>query len=150
MTLKSCGLGNGKSCVVNYPRAQQIEHKMDICDVNFRGSTTSKFERNEDFRARKTFAQETRGRSKLRMNSLPDIPAFGADGTLRVIVETPRGSNVKLKYDQSCRTFTVSRALVAGLSYPFDWGFAPGTQGDDGETLDALAIHDTATFPGVM
>src|ERR1700758_4458903 len=89
----------------------------------------------------RTFAQETRGRSKLRMNSLPDIPAFGADGTLRVIVETPRGSNVKLKYDQSCRTFTVSRALVAGLSYPFDWGFVPGTQGDDGETLDALAIH---------
>jgi hypothetical protein len=35
MTLKSCGLGNGKSCVVNYPRAQQIEHKMDICDVRF-------------------------------------------------------------------------------------------------------------------
>jgi inorganic pyrophosphatase len=77
------------------------------------------------------------------MNSLLDIAAFWGDGSVRVIVETPRGSNVRLKYDQGCRTFT-------GLSYPFDWGFVPGTRGGDGEALDALAIHDTATFPGVM
>src|SRR5262249_53967235 len=84
------------------------------------------------------------------MNSLLDIATFGSDGSVRVVVETPRGSNVKLKYDQGCRTFTVFRALAAGLTYPFDWGFVPRTRGGDGDALDALAIHDTATFPGVM
>ena len=74
----------------------------------------------------------------------------GAGGELRMIVETPRGSAVKLKYDLKLKIFTVSKSLPLGLTYPFDWGFIPGTQGEDGDPLDALAIHDASTYPGVM
>ena len=84
------------------------------------------------------------------MSNPRNIEAFGAGGELRMIVETPRGSAVKLKYDLKLKIFTVSKSLPLGLTYPFDWGFIPGTQGEDGDPLDALAIHDASTYPGVM
>jgi inorganic pyrophosphatase len=36
------------------------------------------------------------------------------------------------------------------LIYPYDWGFIPGTKGEDGDPIDALALHDGATYPGVV
>ena len=84
------------------------------------------------------------------MSNPRNIEAFGASGELRMIVETPQGSAVKLKYDLKLKIFTVSKSLPLGLTYPFDWGFIPGTQGEDGDPLDALAIHDASTYPGVM
>ena len=81
---------------------------------------------------------------------LNELEAFGKDGELRVIVEVPRGSSVKLNYKPKLRSFVVSRALPLGLTYPFDWGFIPGTKGDDGDPLDAIALHETATYPGVI
>ena len=78
------------------------------------------------------------------------LPPFDDGGDLNMVVETPRGSAVKLRYEQKMKVFTVSRALTLGLSYPFDWGFIPGTKADDGDPVDALAVHDSATFPGVV
>ncbi|MFL5276850.1 MAG: inorganic diphosphatase [Myxococcales bacterium] len=72
------------------------------------------------------------------------------DGTLRVVVEVPKGGRVKLKWDHDLGVFTASRYLPAGLSYPFDWGFVPGTKADDGDPLDALILADVPTFPGVV
>jgi inorganic pyrophosphatase len=65
-----------------------------------------------------------------------------------MIVETPRGSGVKFKYEPKLKVFAVGKALPLGLTYPFDWGFIPGTKGEDGDPLDALAIHDAASYPG--
>jgi inorganic pyrophosphatase len=84
------------------------------------------------------------------MSNLMKIDAFSPDGELRMIVETPRGSAVKLKYEPGLKAFTISRAMPLGVTYPFDWGFIPGTEGEDGDPLDALAIHDSATYPGVI
>ena len=78
------------------------------------------------------------------------LSPFGDDDELQMIVETPRGSSVKLKYEPKLEVFTVARALPLGLTYPFDWGFIPGTEGEDGDPIDALALHDAATFPGVL
>jgi inorganic pyrophosphatase len=75
---------------------------------------------------------------------------FDDDGNLNMVVETPRGSAVKLKYEPKTKVFTVSRSLVLGLTYPFDWGFIPGTKAEDGDPLDALAVHDSSTYPGVV
>src|SRR5208337_5220550 len=71
------------------------------------------------------------------MSNPRNIEAFGAGGELRMIVETPRGSAVKLKYDLKLKIFTVSKSLPLGLTYPFDWGFIPGTQGEDGDPWEA-------------
>jgi len=84
------------------------------------------------------------------MTNLVKLDTYTADGDLQMVVETPPGATVKLTYDPKQKVFTVSRALALGVAYPFDWGFIPGTQCDDGDPLDALAIHDTGTYPGVV
>jgi inorganic pyrophosphatase len=84
------------------------------------------------------------------MITLADLECYGGSGELQIVVECPRGSAVKLKYEPRLGAFTVSRALPLGLTYPFDWGFIPGTLADDGDPLDALALHDMSTYPGVV
>jgi inorganic pyrophosphatase len=84
------------------------------------------------------------------MAVLTDLAPHGSQGELRVVVECPRGTTVKLKYESALQTFTVGRALPRGVAYPFDWGFIPGTLADDGDSLDALALHDMGTYPGVV
>jgi inorganic pyrophosphatase len=78
------------------------------------------------------------------------LAPYDEDGALRVIVESPRGSSIKLELDPDLGIFTVSRELPLGVVYPFDWGFIPGTQGDDGDPLDAMALHHSSTYPGVL
>lgn len=52
-----------------------------------------------------------------------DLRPFDADGSVRMVVEAPRGSALKLKYDPELSAFAYGRPLPLGLTYPFDWGF---------------------------
>jgi len=78
------------------------------------------------------------------------LPAFARDEVFRVVVESPRGSAVKLKHDPDLDVFSISRPLPFGLVYPCDWGFVPSTKGPDGDPIDAAVFWDVATFPGVV
>ena len=82
--------------------------------------------------------------------SLVDLPPFDADSALRVVVEAPKGSTVRLAYDAELGTFCVSRGFPMGIAYPYDWGFIPSTKAEDGDPLDVLVIHDAATYPGLV
>lgn len=83
-------------------------------------------------------------------SNLASLSARDDDGALRVVVESPAGARVKLKYDPTLGAFTISRPLVLGVVYPFDWGFVPGTQGPDGDPIDVILASDFSTYPGVV
>jgi len=84
------------------------------------------------------------------MTGLDKLAPYDGEGALRVVVEAPRGCGLKLKYDPALGAFAYGRPLPLGLTYPFDFGFVPGTQADDGDPLDALVIADVASYPGVV
>lgn len=68
--------------------------------------------------------------------------------TLNVIIETPKGSRNKYNFDEGKSIFKLGGVLPAGASFPFDFGFIPGTRGEDGDPLDVLVIMDEPAFPG--
>src|SRR6476660_10646688 len=86
----------------------------------------------------------------MAFSSLIELPPRDSDGTFRVVVESPKGSTVKLTDEEHLGTFMVSRALPLGISYPYDWGFIPGTRAADGDPVDALVLHAASTYPGVV
>jgi inorganic pyrophosphatase len=95
-------------------------------------------------------ARSQRRARETPMPSLSKLDPFDSKGRVQMVVETPRGSPIKFKLDEEQEVFTVSRSLAAGLVYPFDWGFVPGTRSDDGDPLDALCLHRDASFPGAL
>lgn len=82
--------------------------------------------------------------------NLIKIPPFGKEGAVHAIVEAPRGSGLKLVYDPDLHVFRHGKTLPAGLTYPYDWGFVPGTRAPDGDPVDALVITDVPSHPGVL
>jgi len=73
-----------------------------------------------------------------------------ATHTLNVIVETPRGSRNKYKYDTTQGVFILKKVLPAGAVFPYDFGYVPGTCGEDGDPLDALLLMDEPAFAGCV
>jgi inorganic pyrophosphatase len=84
------------------------------------------------------------------MTNFEKISTWADRAHIHAVVETPRGSRAKLKFDPKLKAFTLAKPLLVGLTYPYDWGFVPSTKADDGDPLDALIIHDAATYPGLV
>lgn len=68
----------------------------------------------------------------------------------RVIVETPKGSRNKYKFDEELAAFSLSGVLPEGMSFPYDFGFLPNTRGEDGDPLDVLILMDEPAFCGCV
>jgi inorganic pyrophosphatase len=79
------------------------------------------------------------------------LPAFDREsGDLNVVVETPRGTRNKFKFEEDSGLFVLGGVLGAGLSFPFDFGFVPSTKGGDGDPLDVLVLMDEPAFCGCL
>jgi inorganic pyrophosphatase len=75
---------------------------------------------------------------------------LGHDDSLNVVIETPKGSRNKFKFDQTAGMFKLSKVLPEGMMFPYDFGFIPSTQAEDGDPLDVLVLMDEPTFPGCL
>ena len=74
----------------------------------------------------------------------------GNDHSLNVVIETPKGSRNKFKFDQTTGMFKLSKVLPEGMMFPYDFGFIPSTQAEDGDPLDVLVLMDEPAFPGCL
>lgn len=90
-------------------------------------------------------------RESSEQRPLAGLGAFDErDGTLNAVIETPRGSRNKFKYEPALGLFKLSGVLPAGAEFPYDFGFVPSTQGGDGDPLDVLVLMDQSAFAGCL
>ncbi len=83
--------------------------------------------------------------------TLYDIePGPACPEVVRAIVEIPKNSANKYEYDGKLGVFRLDRALYSPMHYPGDYGFIPGTLGDDNDPLDVLILVDQPTFTGCL
>jgi inorganic pyrophosphatase len=86
---------------------------------------------------------------------MADLAAFplGLDLKKRscsVIIETPKGRRNKFDYDPVSNLFRLGGLLPEGMAFPFDFGFAPSTLGDDGDPLDVMVLMDEPAHVGCL
>lgn len=69
---------------------------------------------------------------------------------INVFVEIPQGGSIKYELDRESGVVFVDRFLYTAFSYPFNYGFVPGTQADDGDPTDVLVISSQSVAPGTV
>lgn len=90
-----------------------------------------------------------------KKNGLADptrLKPFDADEKqmLRVVIETPKGSRNKFAFDPDEHIFELKKVLPSGMTFPYDFGFVPSTQAEDGDPIDVLVLMDEPAFPGCV
>jgi inorganic pyrophosphatase len=81
---------------------------------------------------------------------LSELPAFNPEGCLRAVIETPKGSPNKYDFNPEFAGFELAKTPPEGMTFPFDFGFIPSTQGGDGDPLDVLVLMDFPATPGCV
>lgn len=71
-------------------------------------------------------------------------------GDLHVIIDTPKDSRNKYKFDEKLGLFKLGGVLPVGAFFPFDFGYIPSTLGGDGDPIDVLVLMDEAAFVGCL
>lgn len=84
-------------------------------------------------------------------SALSEVPAWDSStGLLHVIVDTPKGSRIKFKYERETRSYVASHLFPAGTFFPFDFGSIPSTLAEDGDPLDVLVLMEEPSFTGCL
>ncbi len=84
------------------------------------------------------------------MELIEMLSALDKQGYVKAIVETPKGSRNKYKYDPQSGLFECSAALQAGMTFPFEFGFVPSTRAADGDPIDVIVLMDEPSFAGCL
>lgn len=69
---------------------------------------------------------------------------------MNAIIEVPENGYVKYEIDKSTGLLRVDRILHTPLAYPANYGYFPGTLGDDGDPLDCVVVCNAPLRPGVL
>jgi inorganic pyrophosphatase len=80
------------------------------------------------------------------------LPSLDAEDrtTIHVIIETPKGSRNKYAFDAERKIFLLKKVLPVGMAFPYDFGFIPSTEAEDGDPVDVLVLMDEPAFPGCL
>ena len=78
------------------------------------------------------------------------LSPFNHDGFVNAVIDTPKGSRNKFKFDEKLGMFKLAGALPLGMVFPFDFGYIPSTEGGDGDPLDILILMDEPAFVGCL
>jgi len=80
------------------------------------------------------------------------LPPFNENDTetLHAIIDTPKGSRNKFKWDEKHELYKLSGVLTVGAFFPYDFGFVPSTLADDGDPIDVLVLMDEPVFVGCL
>ena len=73
-----------------------------------------------------------------------------APDRVNAVIEIPKDSVNKYEYDKKLHVFRLDRTLFSPVHYPGDYGFIPGTLGQDGDPLDVLVLVEAPSFPGCL
>ena len=65
---------------------------------------------------------------------------------LRVFIENEAGSNIKHHYNEE--TFEELHTERVGATYPYPYGFVPGTLAPDGDSADCFVLTEQAFLTG--
>lgn len=80
-----------------------------------------------------------------------DLEPFDKEsGHVNAIIDTPKGSRNKFKFDDKIGMFKLGGALPVGAVFPFDFGYIPSTKAEDGDALDILILMDEPAFVGCL
>jgi inorganic pyrophosphatase len=74
----------------------------------------------------------------------------GTPEAINVIVEIPQGSSNKYEYDVTTGLIKLDRANFGPTPYPTNYGFIPGTLGEDGDAYDVLLLSSFPIHPGIL
>jgi len=69
---------------------------------------------------------------KLKIGNIPE--------EVNVVIEIPFGSKVKYELDKESGAILADRFLPPAMYFPFNYGFIPHTNGEDGDPLDVLVL----------
>jgi inorganic pyrophosphatase len=69
---------------------------------------------------------------------------------VNVVIETPRHSRIKYSWEHEHDCMMAKKVMPLGSSFPYDFGFIPGTKAEDGDPIDVLLLVDEPLAPGTM
>ena len=69
---------------------------------------------------------------------------------MNAIIEIPENGVVKYEIDKETGMLKVDRVLHTPMAYPANYGYFPGTLGDDGDPLDCVVVCNAPLRPGVL
>ena len=74
-------------------------------------------------------------------------PGKNPPNDINVIIEIPKGSNIKYEIDPETGALSVDRKLSTAMYYPCNYGFIPKTLEGDGDPVDVLVLGDDPIVP---
>ncbi|UJP66571.1 inorganic diphosphatase [Mongoliitalea daihaiensis] len=96
---------------------------------------------------------DTKDNHQSVQNYLQDIPTYGLDSSINVVIEIPAGTNQKWEVNKATgqleweKLADASRRVVDYLAYPANYGFIPQTyldpfKGGDGDPVDVFVLGE--------